>query len=389
MGSAWLVPDAEPWRDEERYNPQVSTALACARAKLRPDGRVEGEVVAVLACLAPVLDAEMSNSQRLRVLYLVCACRATEDPPTPALDPIDEALTLAIELQETRAQVDLLLLRAYVNRCIAQIPDAADDLGDCLELLLTLNLHDDWRPEDARKTLIAIVRRSTQMFLLGAYDECQLWLDKATELLPQVGEDTDAQGRLAWMRALLLRWRGDYNAALTEAVAALGYYRRLHDPEMLSRIEGETGQVLLDLAEQSRARGDEPSCDAYLAQAEPYIARAIQIAVASDFMGSELLARIIRSRWLLLQGAPGDRRPLLEELARIAWEHQDMASVCKAYTGIGRECEATHDVTAAKDWYRRAIAVLKESKTVADAVWAQRALWHLEGEMTGLPSREV
>jgi hypothetical protein len=180
-----------------------------------------------------------------------------------------------------------------------------------------------------------------------------------------------------------LRWRGDYAAALEEAETAVGYYQTLHDPQMLSRIEATVGDILLDLAERSRRQGDEAACDAYLAQAEPPIARAIEIAQASDFTASEVGARIIRARLQLLQGIPGDRRPLLEEIAQMAWQHQDMVAVCKAYTGIGRECEAVYDIASAKDWYRHAIAVVKESKAVADAVWAQRALWRLEGEMTG------
>src|SRR5262249_37405569 len=102
---------------------------------------------------------------------------------------------------------------------------------------------------------------------------------------------------------------------------------------------------------------------------------------ASDYQGSECSARVIRARLLLLQGAPGDRTLLLEELANLAKQHRDMALVCKAYTGIGHECEATGKFDEAEDWYRRAIAALKESKAVADTIWAQRALWRLEGEI--------
>jgi tetratricopeptide (TPR) repeat protein len=149
----------------------------------------------------------------------------------------------------------------------------------------------------------------------------------------------------------------------------------------MSRIEGITGEILLDLAEQSRAQGDEAACAGYLVRAEQYIERAIRIALKNDYQASECLARVVRSRLLRLQGLPGDRIPLLEELANLAKQHRDMALVCKAYTAIGQECEAAGKLDAAKEWYRRAIAALKESKAVADTVWAQRALWRLEGEM--------
>jgi tetratricopeptide (TPR) repeat protein len=331
----------------------------------------------------------MCKSQRLRVLYIVATCRAAEDPPTPALEPIDEALELTIELNETRAQVDLLLLRAVVNRCIIQIPDAADDLRDCLQALVTLNLRDDWSDDDLLLILKATLRLAAQEFFTGAYDECQGWLDHAAALLPRVGNDTDSLGRYTWIRAQLARWRGDYQEAFASAITAVRHYQTLHDPQNLSRIEAIAGDILLDLAEQSRRQGDEAACRLYLAQAEPYIQNALQIAVHSDYQASEVGARIIRARLQLLQRLPGDRMALLEELANRAWQHQDMLTVCSAYTGLGRECEAVQDETAAKDWYRHAIAVLKESQAIADAIWAQRALWRLEGEMSGLPGQHL
>ncbi|HEY7022330.1 MAG TPA: hypothetical protein VH349_14525 [Ktedonobacterales bacterium] len=378
MSSSWFVPDARSWRDEAQYNPNVVAALRCAASKLHPDGSVDADI---LDCITPVLHAEMSQSQWLRVLYVICACRAAEDPPTAALEPIDDALGLALLLDEPRARIDLLVMRAYINRYITQIPDAAADLEDCLEELETLKKRGEWLPEDAQKTLMALARLAAQQFLIGDITQCKELLARADGLLAQVGAHLDSQARLAWLRALVARWSSDYQQALVEAVAAVGYYRQMHDPEMLSRIEGLTGEILLDLAEQSRIHGDEEACADYLARAEQYIQRAIQIAVAGDYQGSEYGARIIRARLLLLQQMPGDRIPLLEELANTAKQHQDMALVCKAYTGIGRECEAVGDIAAAKEWYRRAIASLKESQAVADTVWAQRALWRLEGEM--------
>jgi tetratricopeptide (TPR) repeat protein len=323
----------------------------------------------------------MCESQRLRTLYIIASCHAAEDPPTPALAVIDEALELALVLKETRAQIDLLLLRATVNRYIWQIPDAADDLQDCLQALVTLNLRDDWSEDELLLTLMATLRLATQEFLTGAYDECQGWLDHAATLLPRVGDHSDSQARYAWLRALLARWRGDYEAAFAAAVTATTHFHKLHDPQNLSKIEGITGDILLDLAERSRRQGDEAACAAYLAKADPYIQRALEIATASDYKDSEVGVRVVRARLHLLQRLPGDRTTLLKEIAHIAWQHQDMATVCQAYTGIGRECEAVYDDTSAKDWYRRAIAVLNESRAVADTIWAQRALWRLEGEM--------
>jgi tetratricopeptide (TPR) repeat protein len=378
MAGIWFIPDAPEWVSEADYSPLVASALERVFDLLRPDGRVSSEV---LMLLGPILTATMCESQRLRMLYIVASCRAAEDPPTPALGVIDEALEVALAVKETRAQIDLLLLRATVNRYIWQIPDAADDLQDCLQALVTLNLRDDWSEDELLLTLMATLRLAAQEFLIGAYDECQGWLDHAATLLPRVGDHSDSHARYAWIRALLSRWRGDYEAAFTAAATATRHFHTLHDPQNLSKIEGIAGDILLDLAERSRRQGDDAACASYLARADPRIQRALEIATASGYKDSEVGVRIVRARLHLLQRLPGDRTTLLKEIAHIAWQHQDMATVCQAYTGIGRECEAVYDDTSAKDWYRRAIAVLNESRAVADTIWAQRALWRLEGEM--------
>jgi hypothetical protein len=170
--------------------------------------------------------------------------------------------------------------------------------------------------------------------------------------------------------------------ALQEAISAVKYYRTLRDPQNLSRIEATAGDILLDLAERSRIQDNEADCAIYLEQSESYVERALHIAMASEYKASEVGALIIRARLHLMQQLPGYRKPLLEELANVAWQNQDMPAVCKAYTGIGRECEAAFEIASAKEWYRRAITVLNKSQAVADAVWAQRALWRLEGEMS-------
>src|SRR4051794_16085582 len=78
MSSLWFIPDAERWRAEESYNPAVPAALDCVARKLLQDG---GAASDLLECVAPIIDAGMSQSQRLRVLYVVCLCLSAEDPP--------------------------------------------------------------------------------------------------------------------------------------------------------------------------------------------------------------------------------------------------------------------------------------------------------------------
>jgi hypothetical protein len=375
VGTSWFIPDDEHWHAEVDYNPAVARALECAAGKIYPGLVVDPEI---LDCIRDVLDAPMAKSQRLRILTILVACGAATEPPTAALPPLAEALHLARELDEIRAQIELLLMSAYINRYMSRIVDAVENLRERMIALDLLKKRGEWRPEDSIAALHTLLRIAQIEVNLGHIAIGWWWLDQAAALLAETGEHTDSQGRLAWIRALAYRWEGEYAAALAEAIAAVGAYRQLRDPEMLSRIEAATAEILLDLAEQSQARGDEAACATYLAQAELYIQRAIRVAFVSQFEASEAFARIVRARWCLLQGIPGDRKPLLEELARQAWRNQDMATVCMAYTVIGYECEAVFDLTSAKGWYQRAIAVVKELKIESVALWPKRALARLD-----------
>ncbi|HEY7092450.1 MAG TPA: hypothetical protein VH393_04690 [Ktedonobacterales bacterium] len=375
MDSAWFTSGADEWPNEANYNSDVTEALVCAASKFHPGFLVEPDI---LDCLQHVLDAPMAKSQRLRVLMILVACGAASDPPTAALRPLGEALRLSRELNEVRARLELLLIGAYVNRFMSRAVDAQENLREWLETVELLKARGEWRPEDGVTMLHVMLRRAQVEFNLRQLGECWWWLDQAAAQLAEIGEHPDAQARLSWMRALAYQSEREYEEALAEAGAAVGYYHKLRDPEMVSRVETLIAEILLDLAEERRPLDDDTASTAYLAQAEPHIERAVQLAFHGGFEASEALARIMRARWQRLQGMPGDRLPLLEELANKARQNQDMPTACLAYTAIGEECEAVSDLTSARGWYERAIAVVRDLKIESVAVRPRRALTRLE-----------
>jgi tetratricopeptide (TPR) repeat protein len=380
VDSAWFTSGADGWRSEAGYNPDVTEALICAASKFHPGFLVEPDI---LDCIQVVLVAPMAKSQRLRGLVILVACGAASDPPSAALRPLGEALRLSRELNEIRMRLELLLIGAYVNRFMSRVVDAQENLREWLESVESLKARGEWRPEDAITMLHVMLRRAQVEFNLGQLGECWWWLDRANAQLAEIGEHPDSQARLAWMCALAYQSEGEYEEALAEAGAAVRYYRKLRDPEMLSRVETLTAEILLDLAEGRRTQDDETISAAYLAQAVPHIERAVQLAFRGGFEASEALARIMRARWQRLQGTPGDRLPLLEELANKARQNQDMPTACLAYTAMGEECEGVADLTSARGWYERAIMVVKDLKIKSVAIKPRRALARIEGEMDG------
>src|SRR4029077_18464142 len=96
----------------------------------------------------------------------------------------------------------------------------------------------EWSPEDTPRVLAITVRLATFEFAIGEVEASQKSLQRAEELLAQVGEQRDSQARLAWLRALVARWSGDYRRALAEAVAAVGYYPQKRHPASVGPVTG-------------------------------------------------------------------------------------------------------------------------------------------------------
>lgn len=377
----WYLPDDENWLGDPGYNPAIAEALRCAHQHLTDSKQMA--YLEAFNCVAGILDAEMSRHQRLAVLFIAALALATDDPPTGALDAIDDAFDIAVDLQDEQAREDLLLLRASVNHAILQVPDAAADLRDCLNIIMMQSEVRDLTPTELDTRLEALLRLAGYEFLIGQHDRAAQLLDRAAALIPRVPSNIKAPLLLAWTRAMLLRWRGEYELALTQAMAAADGYAVHGPPATAGRIRSIVGEIALDLAERSRSNHQPLASAAWLRLAEPYIVHGIELASADDEGGTETMAAITQCRFLLLEGEGESegRIAWLDELAQLGAEHQDSAIVAQADTQLGREYEAQGDIEAARHWYQRALAVLKESQMVALGIWAQRGLWRLQGEM--------
>lgn len=382
MNDDWYRPDDPGWHQDLNYSPTVAIALRCAheRVTLNPgDARAYAEA---LQCLEPSSSASMSTRQRLAVLFIVSLAQASSDLPMPALEPIDEALELALALDIEPAQLDLLLLRASVNRYVLQMPDAVEDLRTCLDLFSIHTEHRDLSPTELATRLDVVLHLTFAEFYMGHFESADQLLQRATSLIPQVPADRLAPFTQAWARALLLRWQGQYELALTQAMTAAEGYSAYGDGGMTSRIEGVAADIALDLAERAQHNGEEFAAEAFLAVAERYVQSAIEVAAAADYESSQTMAFVIYARLRQLRREPDDRIEWLKELADLGRQHSDMAVVAHVCTQLGREHEAVGAADAAKEWYNQALAVLRESYMSALGVWAQRGLWRLQGEMS-------
>lgn len=382
MAEDWYRPDDAGWHLDQDSNPEVAKALRHAQECMAQNPGGSEAYVDALKCLEPVSEARMSKRQRLAMLFIVSLAHASTDQPAPALEPIDEALELALELGAEGAQRDLLLLRASVNRYVLQVPDAVTDLKECLRLLSIYAEHRDLSPTELDARLEAVLHLALAEFYVGHFESTERLLQRATALIPQVPENRLAPSTLAWTRALLLRWQGQYEMALDQAKTAAEGYSEHGAPGMISRIQGVVADIALDLAERAQRSGEDLAARTCFDIAERYVQSAIDVAADANYESSLIMAFVINARLHQLRHEPSDRIDWLLELAELGKEHSDMALTAQAYTQIGREYEAMGDAGAARDWYAKALVVLRESQLTALGVWAQRGLWRLQGEMS-------
>lgn len=376
----WHLPDDLSWHHEQGYSESVAVALGCAHRRLRG----KGDVVAyrrALACVQPVMDGGMSERQRLHVLFIVALAHASTYPQDAALDPIDAAIELAINLDERRALEDLLYLRGSINRALLAAPDAVDDLEDCLDLLDVHSLARAPTPAQVKFRLDATLHLAGTKFLLGDHEMAARLLDQAENLVTRAPDSVTQKAILSWTRALLLRWRGELEVALTTAMIAAETLRVHGHPGNASRAQTLVADIALDLTERLNHVECPDAAREFLTLGEAYVQRALDLAQQGDVASSEAMARVTQARWERLSHGVS-HEGLLHELSAIGHSHRDVALEALAFAELGADFEARGDLESAIHWYKRALAILNESKMTALGVWARRALWRLSGEMS-------
>ncbi len=385
MDETWHLPDHEAWRDEPGYSPAAALALREAHRRLRGRTGALAAYWEALDCLLPGLRGLMSARQRAHALYIAALALANDDPPTTALDCIEEALALASELGETTGRMELLMLRASINRAILQIPDAAADLRDYLALLDACEDRGAVCGVRPTTSLGALLHLAGSEWLLGETARSAAMVARASTLLSRVAGSRLQAGELEWLRALLLRDQGELHAALTHARFACQVYADDGPAAMASRIAGVTAEIALDLSSDPAYDGGEPTGAAALQLADRYSRQALDLAAHSDMQSSIVMARITHARFELSSAAPGERVAELKELAAMCKAHRDVALEAQAYTQLGRECEAMGDLVAAQQWYRQAEAILLEHQLAALAAPATVARQRLSADTVESP----
>lgn len=380
MDSSLDHPDDVTWRELPHYSEVVASRLTLAYAHIaRRPNRVAAFLLAA-AEVAPCLPLPMAEPQRLRACYVEALAHSADKQDLRALDWVEQALEIAIALDDQSALVTLLYLHGAQNTALLRNREAVADFEDSRMLLRARGTRTpaaEEQPIDAPFELHLTLRQVNAHFLLGRYDQAERLLDEARALVPFVSGEQRELAVIPWWEALLYRWRGEPERALRPALAAAAVYAEGGNGGSAARIQTVTADIALDFA---AALPEGTDRHALLQLAQPHLALALQRADEADDEPGSVLARLTGARASRMRGDNIDRLETIEWLARAASRLDDVALLAQAFTVLGDELASQGDAEreAAMSCYRQVLAILDGSDVPALGVWARRALHHAD-----------
>jgi tetratricopeptide (TPR) repeat protein len=325
------------------------------------------------ACVTQCLARPMSYRQRMRVFYVLAMSAVGERDLLAAAIFLDEALGLALRLDDLGACAELAYLHSSISSERQEFAVAADYGDISLEALHMIGDGAN-RPVDAAFELEVVVGLSIHNFLRGQYQNSMSCVEEARRLIPLAPKRPLQAAAIEWMAALLDRWRGDLSGALHHAMAASEVYAGSGGLALNARIQSVVADIALDLARSFATDGPHHARDAFIELAGPYAKRAVQLAAKAQSASDQGLSLLTRARYRRTRGGNAEGIPTIEAVAHMANQLGDVPLLGQAHTALGDELAARGEAEAALNCYRTALDVLARSDASAMAVWPRRAL---------------
>jgi hypothetical protein len=379
-------PDDLAWRAQPRYSAEVAAVLTQAYQCLRfGTSRVDAHRQAH-ALVHPISRSSMSLRQRLHVVYVLAMGHAACEEYILASGCLDEALELAVRLNDSEARIEILFLRGFVNRARLLLHEAAADFAESVILLECIT---QGKPDPHEKPMMldSLTQLASLEFFLAAYNRSLAHLDWARRLVLNDPGYKRTEAEIFWITALHERQRGRLESALTHAARACSAYAESPSLAAFGRIQVVAADIALDICQRLPS---EQEFDRYFKVATTYIDGGIAAVEGSEDYTGQGLALLAHARAARLSGQKGgrdvDRRGILDDVIGTAQQLDDSALLCQAYVGLGAELSASEDMGEREkgtDYYREAIHVAETSGVSSLATPARLALWHRE-ELIGI-----
>lgn len=325
----------------------------------------------------------MVARQRQRALYRLGCTAAAARNQQRASKHFEEALQLALELDELDATAESAFALAGAHRALHRFGAAVSALEIALMALTAAGgTEPDPPPALLGRMADAKLALATCEYVRGHFDAAQHWLEQADALIPRLAKRHAAGGSVAATRALLARARGEPEVALRQALVALDLAEVGHDAT-LRWARALVVECTLDLAELLPAGPAGATGGTLLALARGYVddpprlpTPGRQRSDAPPLSLADGVAYLASIRYLRLAGAAGtaDRLAAYERLIAAAEQPGNEALRGLAFSALGDDLAARGAHTPALRAYEVALQEIDGGDMAAIGLRARRAL---------------
>jgi tetratricopeptide (TPR) repeat protein len=367
------VPDASLWQYDDAYNPSVARLLSYAHTHLTASDEERSDPSLPDMLIRPALGYRMSKRQRLIAYYLLAQAAMNRDELGGAIESLDEAYALATELLEVGALAELARLRGIACQHLQRFAEAADASWDCLVLMRDPRA--GFGPDDlTTEAEIRIVVAQSE-FLRGDYALADIVLSDAEALVDCRADLDTIRLHIAWTRALLHRWRGEYSTALPIAMEVAEAFSARGSPSLSGRIETVVADLSMDRAQTFANDPASSIRSTFLTISKKYLDSSEAMLLKSpEDVGGAAMAELARIRLSRLTGKNEDRLSAILALEQVWRKVPDGSLVIQALTARGEELMARGERESGLAAFRQAVDLAEHSQVAAMGVWARRAL---------------
>ena len=346
-------PDLPEWRAERHYSAPVAAALRDAYSYAYDRPYNLAAAYKAFAIASQYLGQRMSVQQDMNLRYILAQCAREMGEPGMVYELLDRALEHSTLLNDRRSTAELLSISGNTRRSYMQPRAALVDLRASRAIID--DLKGSGSPAEPHLELNVIFAIAGVAFFQARYEDALPLLDEAHRLhLASRNPDVE-RDRIAWMRAVNLRYLGRADEAFALFEDIVGRIDMMENPAAFTRLYGALADAALDLAERAKDRGEEREMNRLLAIAQKHAMEGIMRNKADFDAGGEMLAPLAIVRQSQFVEESDTRRKYISDAWRFAENTDEYDVMSRVRLALAREYVAQGDITTAHHLLRQII----------------------------------
>lgn len=379
MPSSLDWPPRPIWMREGGFSHEAERRIHAGFVALGQSDTVADAYLRAFQEAAGSVKQSQSLRQQLRSYYVMGAALIGGGASELGLEYLEVGNDIAEELLDSAAAAQMAHLAGAAERGRSHYARAIEYQSYCLDRLR--RLEDDGLPVDAGLRLDVLNALASNSFMVEQYVPAGEYLAEARRVAAHIPEHEHGVAQIAWIQALLLRWRGHPQRALTYALEAAAIYERGQTPTArmaLGRLSTVLSEIAYDVVELPAHRIARFDRAVHRELAQKYARLAITIARETADTDGMQTARLTRARQRTGAKGSASAQRAIEAVIASARQRDDMVTLCQAQTALARHLAGHGQRDAALDTCQAAWELARRYNMPALGAWARRMLLEAE-----------